>query len=397
MTDEYVDSREACKILKIKPQTLYAYVSRGFIRTVGSRGQGILYARSDLAGAVARSRARLGHGAVAAGALKWGEPVLESAITFVGEDDIFYRGFPLKRLMQNHISFERVAELMWSGQLPPDELQWPHSEKIHLEAPFDFKHSNYAAMSLLLSQRALASGPKQSQTLSDTLAEARSILCHMAGVTKPATSIASALAFQLLPSKKMALGRSLIDAALVAATDFELSASTFAARIAASTGAPLIACLQAGLAAFSGHVHGAQVDAVECLLDEVGNTPRFESILKFHLGTGAQLPGFGQKLFPGGDPRAAALIAMLKDAELVGEALSPPGKMAEWNAFVLKKTGLKPNIELALVMLARRLKLPSGSAFSLFAMGRMAGWISHVIEQRQQGHVLRPRAKYTGR
>lgn len=393
MAKDYVDSEEACAILKIKPQSLYAYVSRGLVRTVDAPGRASLYARADLDVLRARSQARKGHGAVAASALRWGEPVLESAITRLDEHDIYYRGFPLSQLISNNVSFERVAELMWSGMLPPVEPTWETSET--KKRRHDSEYSvpvTYAELCASLSQLNFSPAAVDDQTLSETLAVGRVVLSSCADRSGDQMSCAASLVQRLLPKGRRPDAAELLNAALVASADFELSASTFAARIAASTGASLLACLQAGLAAFSGPAHGAQISSIEEMLLHLEHGTSIDSYVKRALAPGGNLPGFGQKLFPKGDPRAVALF----------ELIQPPPNASmkaidELARAVFKRTGLKPNLELALVILTRRLDLPRGSAFGLFATGRIAGWIAHVVEQRQQGHVLRPRAKYTGR
>src|SRR5690349_18223397 len=90
-----LSSARACELLGVKPATLYSYVSRGLVRAVlPGRGRTRLYVADDVARLATRSAARRGHGPVAAGALRWGEPVLESAITSVAGGVLAYRGRP---------------------------------------------------------------------------------------------------------------------------------------------------------------------------------------------------------------------------------------------------------------------------------------------------------------
>lgn len=384
MPADFIDRREACQLLGVKAQTLYAYVSRGLIRTADAG----LYARADVLQLKARSRARAGHGAVAAGALRWGEPVLESGVTRLGEDDVYYRGLPLRQLVQRGVRFERAAELIWSGILPGDDVAWKPSTGKTFMPPAAL---SYAELSVALAG-AGADAFGASETLDDALNHARGFLVGVVrhlGPKPQAQSFAAMLAAKLgIMGEPWQLD--LLNAALIASADFELSASTFAARIAASTGAGIHACLQAGLAAFSGNVHGAQVDRAEALAaDLLAGDRRPED----------DLPGFGQKLYPKGDPRARALMERL---EAASSAL-PPRRQEEWRRLAAlteectQETRLKPNLEWTLALLGRALALRTGSTFGIFALGRMVGWVAHVVEQRQQGYLLRPRAKYTGR
>src|SRR5580765_1148191 len=114
----YVDARTAAKHLGIQLRTLYAYVSRGAVRSLpGEHGRPRLYALADVERLRVRRDARKGHGAVAAGALRWGEPVLDSAVTAITPRGPAYRGRHALDLAPA-ARFEDVAELLWSGVLP---------------------------------------------------------------------------------------------------------------------------------------------------------------------------------------------------------------------------------------------------------------------------------------
>src|SRR5687768_10203139 len=115
---EWLDGRAAARLLGVKQETLYAYASRGLVRSApiaGSRRR--RYARSDLLRLKARRDARAGHGPVAAGALRWGEAVLDTALTRISEDDFSYRGRSVPDLLARRASFEAVAEFLWTGEL----------------------------------------------------------------------------------------------------------------------------------------------------------------------------------------------------------------------------------------------------------------------------------------
>src|SRR3954462_4462174 len=114
---ELIGAREAAALREIKAATLYAYVSRGLLASVpGTRGPSRLYARSDVERLKARHLARRGHAAVAAGALRFGEPVLESALTAIDERGPRYRGRVAVELAREGVAFEAVAELLWFGE-----------------------------------------------------------------------------------------------------------------------------------------------------------------------------------------------------------------------------------------------------------------------------------------
>jgi citrate synthase len=180
-------------------------------------------------------------------------------------------------------------------------------------------------------------------------------------------------------------GADLVRRTLVLLADHELNASTFAARVAASTGASLSAACLAGLSALSGPLHGGMAARVEAFVEEAERRDASQAV-SARLARGAAMPGFGHPLYPDGDPRAAALLS----------AFTAPALLAELRTTTETATGLQPNIDFALVSLARTLKLPPDAPFILFATARSAGWMAHAIEQLQTGRLIRPRARYVG-
>ncbi|MDF2901378.1 MAG: citrate synthase, partial [Phenylobacterium sp.] len=180
-------------------------------------------------------------------------------------------------------------------------------------------------------------------------------------------------------------GADLIRRALVLLADHELNASTFAARVAASTGASLAASALAGLAALSGPRHGGAAAAVQSLAREAAQTnPR--AAIASRLAEDRSISGFGHPLYPEADPRAEALL----------DRFEPTADMARLRSAVTAVTGLAPNVDFALVAMSQSLKLPQDAPFALFAVARCAGWIAHAIEQGQTDQLIRPRARYVG-
>src|SRR5689334_20638950 len=130
-----VDASEAARILGVKVATLYSYASRRWVRSFPSgRHRERRYLRDDLERLRHRADARLGHEAVAAGALRWGEPVLSSAVTEIRPEGPCYRGHPAVELARN-CRFEAVAELLWTGRLPPLATPWRHLRSLPAGIP----------------------------------------------------------------------------------------------------------------------------------------------------------------------------------------------------------------------------------------------------------------------
>jgi citrate synthase len=155
--------------------------------------------------------------------------------------------------------------------------------------------------------------------------------------------------------------------------------------VAASTGASLSAAALAGLATLSGPRHGGAPAAIRVLAAEAEQMGARDAI-SARLAEDRVLPGFGHQLYPDRDPRAEALL----------ERFAPTPAMARLAAAVETFTGLRPNIDFALVAVSEALALPQDAPFAIFATARCAGWIAHAIEQGQTGAIIRPRARYIG-
>jgi citrate synthase len=184
-----------------------------------------------------------------------------------------------------------------------------------------------------------------------------------------------------------------VEQALVVSADHELNASAFAARVAASAGADLYACVSAALATMSGPRHGGMCDRVEALVVESGRPERARAVIHERARRGERLPGFGHPLYPAGDPRTATVLA----------ATAALGKRRPAHATLLALLDAAaaagrepPTLDAGLCAITFALGLPRGSGAALFAIGRAAGWIAHVLEQRTADFLLRPRARYVG-
>jgi citrate synthase len=415
-----VDAREAARILGVKVATLYSYASRHWVRSFPSgRHREKRYLRDDLERLRHRADARLGHEAVAAGALRWGEPVLSSALTEIRPDGPLYRGHPALELARTS-RFEAVAELLWTGTLPATLPVWTRPRRLPRRlpraagSPTDALLAGLAAVRLARLQTPEAGAsvrrsPRRADRPDATDASLRlltepsppELVWTMVGLLagacgrRPADALAAP---DVATGVQRALGapargRRLLESALVACADHELNVSSFAARVAASTGADLEACLLAALAAFSGPRHGAESMRVQALVAEAGRPEHARSTLLARVRRGEALPGFGHRLYPEGDPRGPLLLSLATRQPRPGRALATLEALVSEAA----RLGLGvPNLDVGLLAIAHALRLQPWAGQVLFCMGRSAGWIAHVAEQRTSGELLRPRARYVG-
>ena len=121
----HLSSKEAADLLRIKPQTLYAYVSRGWIRSIGKdKRRGFLYSRDDVERLRARGHARAEGGVFKRGTPRWSEPIVQSSITKITPGGPEYRGHPALNLARVGHRFENVAEMLWTGTWVEEAIDW---------------------------------------------------------------------------------------------------------------------------------------------------------------------------------------------------------------------------------------------------------------------------------
>lgn len=377
---DWIAAQEAQDRLGVRPQTLYAYVSRGRVQVRPDPGDSrrSLYRAADIAALTERKSRSRKVSEVAAGAISWGEPVLASAITTVSGGRLFYRGRDAIRLAETE-TLESVARLLRGGHgaaLKRTERP-PPPQAADMRTRGFLALAGRAAVDPPARGRAALALAVEAATLLDVLTDA------IAGdVGGGAIHNRLALAWGQGPGGP---GADLIRRILVLVADHELNASAFAARVAASTGASLSAAALAGLATLSGPRHGGATAAVRKFAAEAAQLGPREAI-SGRLVDDRALPGFGHNLYPDGDPRAAALL----------DRFSPPLELARLQDAVRAVTGLAPNVDFALIAACEGLRLPSDAPFALFAVARCAGWIAHAIEQGQADTLIRPRARYIG-
>jgi len=402
---EMLDAAGAARFLGVKPATLYAYVSRGLVRS-RARGEGRerQYLRADLARLKGSRRPRATTGGGLSGALHWGEPVLESAITRIAPQGPVYRGRLATDLAHSGASFEAVAELLWSGSLPGAPPVWSCDDlgvdPTDLAALLEEASPPLVSLSLLLPALGARDPGRFDTEPAAVLRRARATIRRMAAALAipaaprrvaaalDADGVAQAVAIAAHGSRDRDLVRA-IEQALVLLADHELNVSAFAARVAASAGADLYGCLTAALAALSGPKHGGHVERVEALIGEIGTPERARTIVHERARRGEHVPGFGHPLYAGGDPRAAPLFASAKALAPRHAGVRTIFALVE----AMREAGRPPpTIDAGLVAIATALGLPRGSGVALFAIGRSAGWVAHVLEQYEAGFLIRPRA-----
>src|SRR5580692_6055551 len=356
---EYMTAAEAARRLGVKPATLYAYVSRGVLtRDNAADGRGSLFDAEEIERLARRGRPRRPAGTA--------DLTVESAITEITADRLRYRGLDAIRLATSH-SFEDVAELLWTGQLPPasapratEPARGPHAPR-SLRASRGARTGREAQGATLpapagagpwrATPAALAAGRAAQAAL-----PAGTLPLERFQVIVPAMAATDPLRLQLDPAAVVAAGRSIIaglvdclppaapdypisdypstgypdtgypiadrlwprlcdrraspalrralSAALVLLADHELAASTLAARAAASVRADPYAVVATGLGAVGGALHGGASLGAEAMLAAAAGPDDVPRVVGELLRRGEKVPGFGHFVYRTGDPRA---------------------------------------------------------------------------------------------
>jgi citrate synthase len=179
-----------------------------------------------------------------------------------------------------------------------------------------------------------------------------------------------------------------------------LSASSFTARIVASTRASLAAAVLGAWCAFTGPLHGGAPGPTLDMLDDAQKAPDLDAWLEAKLRAGERLMGFGHRVFHGNDPRAEAmrlaLAAMGPMAGRLAFASHVESRVAAAIERVKPGRALPPNVEIMAALLLDAVGWPREAFTPVFAVGRCAGWIAHALEQRKTGRMIRPTSKYVG-
>ncbi len=362
-----IGAGEAARLLGVTKATLYAYVSRGRLeRHTAVDGRTSLYPRDQVEILANRGRTRT--------------PVerpsidvqIGSSITQLDDAGLRYRGHDVAELAGGS-SFERVAELLWSGDLRDERPTWKLDKEVLERCRATVRAAGAGSPVAVMTLCAQVLSPESELSGADGARRLAAIAPSVLGGPQRG-SIAARLtrAYVMRPSQELVAA---VDVALVLLADHELATSTLAVRVACSVRADPFAALAAGLAVLSGPLHGGASAMTADMLRravEVGA----ERTVADHLDAGLRLPGFGHSVYRRGDPRVAPLLDALRDVpgstrtvEAVGGVIAEAGR----------RLAHLPNVDLALGALLAVGGFPRDAP--LFAVARLAGWGAHYDEE----------------
>ena len=343
-------------------------------------------------------------------------PGLEGVVAFeteIAEPDregssLRYRGVDVEELVGHH-PFEKVWGLLVDGELEPG---MPPAEPVRLQEPSGSVmadlQAGLATLGPRLRLRQLVDiGPEEARDdLARLSAAALSLVAQSARGTAPPVPEAevasgeNAAAQFLLRWRGEADPRHVtaVDTYWVSAAEHGLNASTFTARIAASTGADCAAALSAAAGALSGPLHGGAPTRVLRMLDDVAEAGDPDAYVRAILDRGERIMGFGHRVYRAEDPRARVLRRTARELGSprfeVAEALEAAALAA------LRERSpdrpLETNVEFWAAVVLDVAEIPPDMYPAMFGCARVAGWSAHILEQRRTGRLIRPSARYVG-
>jgi citrate synthase len=395
-----LSTKETAELLGVKPETVYAYVSRG---QLGSRrepsGRGSTFDAKEVE-ALARRTRRESSGSSGSG----GELSVRTRITLIEKDRYFFRGVDAAELAARH-SYEEIAEWLWTGELRPGiTFTAPKASVAVARRAVDAlpEHTGPTDRLRVAAIAAATADPLRFDLSEDAvLGTARTLIPTLVAALPPvrrAHRDEGPLAHRLWarlsgqPADEASLRA--LDTALGLLVDHDLAASTLAVRVAASARAHAYAAVSSGLGVLEGPLHGAASGLAHRMLLDVLDQGSAAPVVADELRAGRRIPGLGHRLYPGEDPRARALFALLKDVPGTGPALAAARDIVATTA---RHTPLHANVDLALAVLTVSSGMPSTAGETVFAVARTAGWIAHALEEYGERPLrMRPSGHYVG-
>ncbi|HEY0595057.1 citrate synthase/methylcitrate synthase [Sphingopyxis sp.] len=325
------------------------------------------------------------------------------------EGELIIRGHPLSALA-GRWTFEQTAHLLFTGFFDdlPDAAEFAaklgaarvdvFERTLKLLAPMS-KLPAYdgmrAAMAMLPDGTAL---PDALRLLAAPAVLLPALIRLQQGGEPIAPATGSGHADDVIRMSGRSGGAKALDTYLVTVSDHGLNASTFAARVVASTQAGLTSSVLAGLGALKGPLHGGAPGPVIDMLDAIAEEGDSALWIERALDDGERLMGFGHRIYRTRDPRADALKAALRSFGGVDARLrfAESVEQAALEALHRRKPGrvLETNVEFYTALLLEAAGFPREVFTAVFAMGRVAGWLAHAREQALTGRLIRPASRY---
>jgi citrate synthase len=394
-----LSTKEAAEQLGVKPETVYAYVSRGQLSSARAPGgRGSTFDPEEVA-ALARRNRREGNGGPGSG----GEMSVRTRLTLIEPDRYSFRGVDATELAARH-SYEEIAEWLWTGWLEPGVTFTAPEASVAAARRAVGALPEHTGPTDRLRVAAIAAGVED--PLRFDLSEAAvlgtarilvpTLVAALPAVLGPCDDgpLAHRLWVRLTGHPADEARLRVLDTALGLLADHDLAASTLAVRVAASARAHVYAAVSAGLGVLEGPLHGAAGGFAHRLLLEVLDQGSAGPAVAEELRAGRRIPGLGHRLYQGEDPRARALFALLEEIPDAAPALAAARDIVATTA---RHTPLHANVDLALAVFTVSSGMAPSAGETVFAVARTAGWIAHALEEYGERPLrMRPSGHYVG-
>jgi citrate synthase len=332
-----------------------------------------------------------------------------------------YCGYDIQDLAR-HSTFEEVVYLLWHGELPTRAQLAEHTAA--LAAARAIPEPVAAAMRLYprpaVSMAALRAAvaqlglydPEAESTQPDALRRiAVRLTAQMATLVatyqrlqwgqepvapRPDLGHAANFLYMLFDREPDPRDVRALDVTLILYAEHEMNASSFAARVAASTLSDMYSAVTAGVATLKGPLHGGAGEAVMRDLEEIGSPENTERFVLEALAKKRRFMGFGHRVYKSGDPRARILMGLAEEVATRSGDDRWYRMSRTLHEVVLREKGMHPNVDFYTASLLRGLGIPIELNVPIIAISRIAGWTAQLLEQYAENRLFRPRALYIG-
>ncbi|MEW1776504.1 citrate synthase [Streptomyces sp. NPDC086777] len=395
-----LSTRETAELLGVKPETVYAYVSRGQLSSRREPGGRASTFDAGEVAALARRNRREAAGSPGSG----GDLAVRTRITLIDQDRYFFRGVDATELAAHH-SYEEVAEWLWTGRMiRGTTFTAPGATVAVARRAVDAlpEHTSPTDRLRVATIAAAAEDPLRFDLSEESVLGTARVLIPTLVAALPVRRgpghddgpLAHRLWRRLTGTAPGEAELRVLDTALALLVDHDLAASTLAVRVAASARAHAYAAVSAGLGVLEGPLHGASSGLAHRMLLDVLDQGTAVTVIADELRAGRRIPGLGHRLYQGEDPRARALFALLEDVPRAEPALLAARDVVATTA---RHAPLHANVDLALAVLTASCGMPATAGETIFAVARTAGWMAHALEEYGEHPLrMRPSGHYVG-
>jgi citrate synthase len=342
----------------------------------------------------------------------------ESKITFIDgvKGRLLYRGYDINDLAAKS-NYDETAYLLWNGRLPTEiELQ-SFERNLAQKRPLPRElasmvntlPNNCDAMDAL--RVGVAALGIYDDPMYSTQEKAASIASKIGTLVamihrrkhdlspippKEDLSFASNFLYMITGNEPDEFKARLMNIILILHADHELAASTFAARVVASTLSDIYSAVTAAVGALKGPLHGGANEKVVEMTEEIGDPKNVDAYITDRLAKKQKIMGFGHRVYKTMDPRAKILREYASQLVSTQEEKEAFATLARVQEIMQKEKNLYPNVDLYSGFVLNHLGIPSYLFTPVFAVGRAPGWLAHILEQYADNRIIRPTAEYTG-